>query len=121
MPLFATMPTGYPCTRANPVINVLPYNFLNSSNFEPSTTRAMTLYLRESYPLCGREGARGAHVQRRLGVGRHDGVHVIRGKLRLFRRSDCDGALLLPIEILDDVARYGQRVLVVVGKVVSDA
>ena len=41
MPLFAMIPTGIPSSLANPVTMVVPYNFLNSSNSEPSTRRAM--------------------------------------------------------------------------------
>ena len=42
MPLLATMPTGYPCTLANPQTRVLPYRRLNSWNLEPSTILEMT-------------------------------------------------------------------------------
>ena len=47
MPLFATMPIGYPWRFAKPVTIVVPYSFLNSSKREPSTMRAMTF--RTSY------------------------------------------------------------------------
>jgi hypothetical protein len=40
--LLATMPTGWPQTRAKPVTRVEPYNALNSWKREPSTIRAMT-------------------------------------------------------------------------------
>ncbi len=42
MPLLATMPTGWPCSRAKPVTRVVPYSALNSANRLPSTSRAMT-------------------------------------------------------------------------------
>ena len=40
-PLLATMPTGCPYSRANPVTRVVPYSCLNSRNEPPSTTRRM--------------------------------------------------------------------------------
>ena len=41
-PLLAMMPTRKPWSRANPVTSVGPCRALNSSNLEPSTSRAMT-------------------------------------------------------------------------------
>lgn len=41
-PLFATIPTGCPCSRANPVTRVVPYSALNSRNVSPSTNLATT-------------------------------------------------------------------------------
>ena len=42
IPLLATIPTGCPCSRANPVTSVVPYSDLNSWNREPSTIRVIT-------------------------------------------------------------------------------
>jgi len=41
-PLLATIPTGWPYSLPQPVTRVLPYCFLNSSNLEPSRSRART-------------------------------------------------------------------------------
>ncbi|COZ40818.1 Uncharacterised protein [Mycobacterium tuberculosis] len=41
-PLLATIPTGWPWTRANAVTRVLPYLALNSLNSLPSTIRTTT-------------------------------------------------------------------------------
>lgn len=41
-PLLPTMPTVCPNREANPVIKEVPYFFLNSKNFEPSTNLAIT-------------------------------------------------------------------------------
>ena len=41
-PLLATIPTGCPCSRANPVTSVVPYSGLNSVNALPSTSRVIT-------------------------------------------------------------------------------
>ncbi len=39
---FARIPTGYPWIDAHPVASDPPYSGLNSSNTDPSTTRAIT-------------------------------------------------------------------------------
>ena len=49
-PLLATIPTGCPCRRANPVTSVVPYSRLNSCSSLPSTSRAMTSCT--SYAVC---------------------------------------------------------------------
>ena len=41
-PLLATIPTGWPWTRAKPVTSVAPYSALNSTKRLPSTSRAIT-------------------------------------------------------------------------------
>mmetsp|Transcript_17240 Transcript_17240/g.49838 ORF Transcript_17240/g.49838 Transcript_17240/m.49838 type:complete len:219 (+) Transcript_17240:700-1356(+) len=51
MPLFATMPTGYPWMCANPQTNVGPYRDLNSCSREPSTMRAITCLTSNAFEL----------------------------------------------------------------------
>ena len=62
-----------------------------------------------------------AHVEALARVGRDDAVEVARVVLRLLRRGNLPGILLAPVEVADDRADDGQRVLVVERVVVGDA
>src|ERR1700709_1106455 len=96
-PLLAMIPTGWPCSRANPVTSVGPYSGLNSANRLAATHRG-------NHPPGAQGGRDGG---RRLGV-----------VPRLLDRLDVPGARLPRAQGADDLADDPQRVGVVLGEVV---